>query len=297
MSAPAPFRCTDAARERADPQLGTAPQARRWLLLEHRGPWQVDALASAGIPSVLARVADSIADGTVRPLLIRRPGRPDPGAPRSWAVTYDEGLTRWGSLDADDGPARAAEALAAPGPGPDAVDDPVLLVCAHGLHDVCCAVRGRPVAAALAAEWPAETWECSHVGGDRFAANVVLLPDGVYYGNLDPASAVDTVQSHLRGEVRVEHLRGMTRVPPPAQVAVAAVHERFGPFGARDVVLVGLEHRSGGRWLLELAAPRPGLDRVLVTVSSTRRPPERLTCRAGAATPATDYAVLDLTVG
>ena len=67
---------------------------------------------------------------------------------------------------------------------------PILLVCTHGVHDTCCALRGRPVAAALAARWPGQVWECSHVGGDRFAPNVVVLPDGFYYGNLDPETAV-----------------------------------------------------------------------------------------------------------
>ncbi len=65
------------------------------------------------------------------------------------------------------------------------------LVCTHGRHDVCCAVRGRPVAAALAAAatgW--DVWECSHVGGDRFAANVLLVPSGELFGSLDEATAV-----------------------------------------------------------------------------------------------------------
>ena len=43
------FRCAAAARMRADPLAGSAPQTRGWLLLEHPGPWPVDAVAGSGI--------------------------------------------------------------------------------------------------------------------------------------------------------------------------------------------------------------------------------------------------------
>ena len=69
------------------------------------------------------------------------------------------------------------------------VDGPLFGVCTHGRHDACCAERGRPVAAALTASHPAETWEISHMGGDRFAANMVVLPEGLYYGRMDPGTA------------------------------------------------------------------------------------------------------------
>jgi (2Fe-2S) ferredoxin len=175
------------------------------------------------------------------------------------------------------------------------VSAPLLLVCAHGLHDVCCALRGRPVAAALAAPWPEATWECSHVGGDRFAANLVVLPDGVYYGNLDAGNAVPVVRAHLGGQVAVEHLRGMTRVPPAAQVAIAEVHRRYGPFGAADVEVSRVDHVDG-RWRVALTTPLPRPSAVTVTISSSRRRSAQLTCRAPGDTPAMEYRVVSVTV-
>ena len=32
-------------------------------------------------------------------------------------------------------------------------------------------------------------WQSSHIGGDRFAGNVVFLPEGLYYGRVEPAEA------------------------------------------------------------------------------------------------------------
>ena len=68
------------------------------------------------------------------------------------------------------------------------VEGPLYGVCTHGRHDACCAERGRPVCAALSELRPEQTWEVSHIGGDRFAANLVVLPEGLYYGHVEPES-------------------------------------------------------------------------------------------------------------
>lgn len=293
-----PFRCAVAARDREDPELGSAPLIRRWLLIEHRGPWQVDALAGSRIsPDVLELLGRTAAAQTARPLLIRRPGRTPDTASRAWAVVDERSQVTWGVWREDRDLEAAARVLAAPassGEQRSRPAEPILLVCAHGLHDVCCALRGRPVAAALAVEWPSATWECSHVGGDRFAANVVVLPEGVYYGNLDPDTAVASVRAHLGGEVPVAHLRGMTRVSPPAQVAIAAVHRRYGPFAAADVEVDRIEQQSPGLWRIELTTPQARSRPIAATVAATRRRPAQLTCRAASETPATEYRVVEL---
>jgi hypothetical protein len=121
----------------------------------------------------------------------------------------------------------------------------VALVCTHARHDICCALRGRPVAAALAAETDWDVWECSHLGGDRFAANVLLLPSGELYGGLDPQTATDTVRRFDAGRHSLPHWRGTygrTRVEQAAlyQAAVALADDRRGA-----VRVLGIEERPG----------------------------------------------------
>ena len=43
------FRCAAEARARGDELAGTASTVRGFLLLEHAGPWGVDALRDAGV--------------------------------------------------------------------------------------------------------------------------------------------------------------------------------------------------------------------------------------------------------
>jgi hypothetical protein len=162
----------------------------------------------------------------VRVQAIRRPGRTARGSARAWALvdTRDgRESIRWGSFGAD------AELLDVPLDGSaGAVDDaPLYLVCAHSRHDTCCALRGRPVAAALEALRPGRVWECSHVGGDRFAANVLVLPAGLMYGRVLPFAAAEFVAAAENDEVVGALLRGRIGVPSIAQAALAFAYEQL----------------------------------------------------------------------
>lgn len=286
--------CATAARRREDPILGTAAPARRWVLVEYPGGWATHALQSPLIPARVGARLESLARTSGgRVLLVRRHGRRRLDAPRSWAVVDHDGRQQWGTWQGGEDLQRAADAFAA-GPVPSGSQEPLLLVCAHGLHDTCCAVRGRPVAAVLADRWPDATWECSHVGGDRFAANVVVIPDGACYGNLSAASAARVVEAHLAGTVTPAHLRGLSTEPPVVQAAIVAAHERFGPGGARDLVGETAAGCGPDTWLVRLAG-RGALPAVVeATVTRERRPPAKLTCRAAGEAAAYAYVVTDV---
>ena len=289
-----PPRCADAADGRGDPRAGSASPVSRWLLLEQPGPWGRDALMSSRLDvTVAAEVSRRAAAAGARVLLIRRHGRAGltPQVRRHWALVDSrpgEEAVRWGRFEHDeelldvavDGPV-----VPRPHEGSGDPARPVYLACAHGRHDTCCAVRGREVAAALDTLAPGRVWECSHVGGCRFAANVVVLPYGLYYGGVTPATAAGLVEATERGHVVPELLRGRSSLPAAAQAAqdharaaLAGTSSRIGAFatvGSRTLddgsVTVELEQvgtptgllvtvrqaRSAEPVLLTCAAPRP----------------------------------------
>lgn len=270
-------RCSDAARERGDDLEASAPPTRRWLLLELPGPWGprglVDCRLSRPVAQALQERAD--ADG-MRVLLIRRAGRvasADDG--RRWAVVDQAtASTTWGRWDSE------RQLVDDPLPGPSdtnrtAVDGPSYLVCTHGRHDVCCAVRGRPVAQALAAIRPSDTWECSHVGGDRFAANVVVLPWGLYYGDVEGDEVGQLVALTEQGRLLLSRFRGRTGTPLPAQAAQQHVRREMG-IDERDALAVdAVDAVDADNWLVRLAGQPP------LTVTRTRVGiPTGLTCAA-----------------
>ncbi len=73
----------------------------------------------------------------------------------------------------------------------DTVAEPVLLVCTHAKRDRCCALEGRPILEELEGELGVESlWECSHLGGHRFAPTALLLPTGQVLGRMVAGEAL-----------------------------------------------------------------------------------------------------------
>lgn len=202
--------------------VATAPPARRWLLVEHPGPWGPQALTGAGFaPDVVAGIDAFCRDTGARFQLVRRTrargeSSEDRGRFAVVDITAGAERTRWGRVaDPADLPAALADLDA------HTVDDdePVYLVCAHGRHDTCCAMRGRPVAAVLAAAHPTRTWETTHTGGDRFAANVVLLPHGLVLGRVPAEEVLEVAARYDTGEVDTARVRGRAGLAPAVQAA------------------------------------------------------------------------------
>ncbi|MGJ7440804.1 sucrase ferredoxin [Aquipuribacter sp. MA13-6] len=292
MNAPTRLpRCADAAAERGDPRAGSASPVSRWFLLEQPGPWGRDALLSsrldAGVAAAMSRRATAAG---ARVLLVRRHGRAGhtPQGRRHWALVDSRPGTeavRWGRFEQDeellhvalDGPV-----VALPHEGPGDPTRPVYLACAHGRHDTCCAVRGREVASALDELAPGRVWECSHVGGCRFAANVVVLPHGLYYGGVTPASAAGLVEATENGQVVPDLLRGRSSLPAAVQAAQHHAREVLAGGETRIDDLRPLRSRAAEDGSVVVDLERAGTDRVVqVTVAQTPSgPPTPLTCAA-----------------
>lgn len=81
-----------------------------------------------------------------------------------------------------------------------------IAVCTHGNIDVACARFGYPIYKQLREEYAGETlrvWRCSHFGGHQFAPTLVDLPEGRYWGHIEP----DILDLLVRREGSVTGLR------------------------------------------------------------------------------------------
>ena len=153
----------------------------------------------------------------------------------------------------------------------------MVLVCTHGTRDACCAVRGRPIVATLARALPEEVWECTHLGGHRFAGTLLSLPDGACFGRLEPATAVEVVTSHRAGRTDAAHLRGTTRWEPAVQAALVAALAAHGPASADDAV-PGTVDVDGDRTTVEVLGRDSMPERVVVDVVTEALPDAPLSC-------------------
>lgn len=237
------FRCAAESLLRDEPVGGTATHVRTWLLLEHVGPWGDDALLDARLPDGLgAALTQQARTLRAKILLIRRfSSKPDGEGLRVFAAHADPVAPRLESGTIDD-PREVLDldltAFREGGTsGLAAYDGSIFCVCTNGRHDACCAERGRPVAKALDQAHPEETWEVSHIGGDRFAANMVVLPHGLYYGRLDPVSSIAVAGAHLAGELDLDHLRGRSSHPMAVQAAEIHLRRELGATREDDLRL------------------------------------------------------------
>ena len=179
-------RCSALSLALGEPLIGTASTVPNWVMLEHPGPWGPDALrASRLAPELAASLRTIDRQFGVRVVLIRRHGQgvseggsvrcflSHTGPGRPWL----EGLTLGRPSELLDLDLSPTDWSVPPGLG-EAVGGPLFLVCTHGRRDPCCAERGRPLARAVDAAYKDGLWESSHIGGDRFAGNLVCFRTG-----------------------------------------------------------------------------------------------------------------------
>jgi hypothetical protein len=284
--------CSAVSRAVAEPLFATASHVRAWMLVEQPGPWGREPLVESRLDPALGRALHAREHATgVRALLIRRPGRAVPG-PRRAFIAYSGRQARWLEELRIDDPGELLgldwtrlDTATPPGYGTP-LATPLYLACTNGRHDQCCATWGRPLAQALAGAVGERVWECSHIGGDRFAGNLVCLPEGVYYGRVGAAEAPRVVGLHERGRLDLEHYRGRCCYPMVVQAAehflrrdqdltdLDAVVAEWRKAAADGVVAVRFAARTGDRWLVRLEVVRADPERLL-TCQSTRpqRPP------------------------
>jgi hypothetical protein len=305
--------CATLSRALEEPLYGTASVVRGWVLLEQAGPWGREAVTESRLDPDLARALDGKAAAAhLRLLLIRRPGRGGPedrrggppvdrGAsqPSTCFVAHTSRRGRWLERRRLDDPAELlaldmARVVAGERPGfGEEATEPVYLACTNGRHDRCCATYGRPLALALQASQGDLVWESSHIGGDRFAGNLVCLPDGHYFGRVGPGDAERVVGLHRKGTIDLDHWRGCCIDPPVVQAAEWFARRRTGLAGFDDLVLDGRDKLAGGVDEVRFGLATGG--RLRVVVRTTRdADPRLLTCHSVRAEPPLSFTLLEL---
>jgi hypothetical protein len=260
------------------------------VLVEQPGPWGYDALASNRMPRAAA--ADLLQRARAldaRLVLLRRPddrttqvvrgfvartGPPDARSLSRFVVPSADAL---GRVDLES-LLRGQTRYGGTAPGSD--DGPLFLVCTNGRRDPCCAERGRSVFHALARVAGGSAWECSHIGGDRFAANVVWLPEGVYYGRVTAQDTPRIAAASTNHRIVLDLYRGRTHQPMPVQAAETHVRRSLDLDGVDDVLWSEWGTAEASPHRIETTFGLTTGRRVRVTVRVDRASPRPLTCHS-----------------
>lgn len=282
--------CSDAARLRGDDNSATASRVDVWILVELPLTWGREPIIDAAIPPAvrrsLQRVTDTIPHSRV--VFIRKRVHA-PGATRVYVVrssgTPIVGTRLLESLD--DVATLSFTALLESASAPET---PIVLVCTHGQHDSCCGRRGYPLFEALQQKSGLEVWQCSHIGGDRFAANAVVLPWGLYYGPVEARDADLFARTILTDDIFINGFRGRSTAPRVVQAAEIHVRRVTGMAGRDALEIVG-RARNGDSEVVRLRDP----NRVTYTMTIERyvsTEAAKLTCLAQTMNPVPQFRVV-----
>jgi hypothetical protein len=253
------FFCAVESREVGEDLFASAPKnISVWFLLEYPSTWQSDAFEGSDIPApVKQRLADILNQiPRSRLQLIRQQSRfacdcvtfyialareERPVLYHFQLPTYEDLLT----LD--------ISAICAEDPAfNDSIEtDPLFLVCTHGKRDKCCALYGLPVYNRAVEHAGGIVWQSSHVGGHRFAANLVCFPHGIYYGRLQPDQVPNLLEHYRAGQVDVESYRGRACYPPVAQAAEYFIRRSIGITAVEAFQLDSAMREPDQRWAVQ----------------------------------------------
>jgi hypothetical protein len=249
----------------------TAPKARRFLLLEQPGPWTGrNAVTHSDLDVGVARALLARADAAgVKVHLIRRSSRRSAPARHTCFLADTSRNGPWLQRFELSDPAQVLD-LDLDGDPAAAVDGPLYAVCTHGKRDPCCARRGRPLARAMRAARPDETWEIGHIGGHRFAATFLAFPHGLCFGRVPAAAGPEIVAGLEAGEIALEHLRGRAGDPPLVQAADVLVRRRLGLRGVGELAVEGVDG--------DVVTLRTPAGRLRAVVDRREAPPRPISC-------------------
>lgn len=228
--------CSVLAQQSNAPLYGTAAQVDCWLLIEYPNSWHAKALTDNVLPAKINRhlatlpsdvahlcgkklrvlfIKQSTRSQITRPLLML-------GCATSQTLLCSE-LSDYDTLTTVTAEHIANHQL----PNADPVDNGIFLVCTNGQRDMCCGRFGIPLYNKLQATYGARIWQTSHLGGHRFAPNLLCLPSGLSYGFVHEAQADQLIEQHDNGLISLPHLRGRSHYPPAAQAAEYFLRKEF----------------------------------------------------------------------
>lgn len=260
------FYCSELSQGSGEQIFGTASTGEVWLLLEYPSAWGSKPLEESALPAaVKSRLASLLKTiprsrilfvkqqsrrGEFLSLFVVRAREQSQHATQLKLKQYKD------LLDFDLAAIAAGDAAA----GGERVLDPLFLVCTHGRRDKCCAKYGYPLYKRMREGTAgANVWQSSHVGGDRFAANMVCFPHGLYYARVDAESGARIVEEYGRSRIVLENYRGRVCYSNQLQAAEFFARRESGLAGLADLFHAGGARLGEKIWRFRFSAPGAGM--------------------------------------
>ncbi|HEX7957533.1 MAG TPA: sucrase ferredoxin, partial [Pyrinomonadaceae bacterium] len=164
--------------------------------------------------------------------------------------------------------------------GGELCEQPLFLVCTHGRRDKCCAKFGVPLYNSLRERAGDTVWQSSHVGGDRFAGNLVCFPHGLFYGHETPEAGRRVAEEYRAGRVPLEKFRGRACYSHFIQAAESFVRAESGLSGVEALRFLSAEPAREEAWRVRFAERDAGRVHEALVGRRASDFSNRITCHA-----------------
>lgn len=243
------FYCSELSRHVAEETYGTASTGEVWVLLEYSRGWNPRAFEESDLsPTIKRHLSRTIRDIPRARLLFIKQERINKHPLTLFIVrarARDPFIVRY-QLESYEQLPKIDLAAAVAGELSSGIVTraPLYLVCTHGKRDKCCAKFGYALYKSLRAEAGESVWQSSHVGGDRFAANLLCFPHGLFFGHVTNEAGQTIVNEYEQGRLILENYRGRACYNHAVQSAEFFIRHESGLKGLDELHYLG-RHRVG----------------------------------------------------
>jgi hypothetical protein len=248
--------CSHLSRTASEQLFGTGPDAKTiWLLLEYNALWGAkvfpESTLSAPVKAHLSAFLDNTPSSNI--LFIRQPGRVSDEIAFYVIVATEENphLYRFQLNDYDDLLELDFAAVAGGAVTEPVYDEQLYLVCTNSKRDACCAKYGIGIYNELRQHVGNSAWQCSHIGGHRFAPTALFFPQGICYGRMNPNEAKSFVSLFREGQIALDYLRGRACYDRPTQAADALLRLEHNLTHVDDVQFINSETMGANEWSMQ----------------------------------------------
>lgn len=235
------FECSRVSQEKGEQPIGSARQVPAFVLIEWPRPWGSSALNTESLPDEIqesytrARRENEFAGKCLlfdrdpeystdqfRVFYYHLPSPPHATYEKEEYILPKSKLSDLCSVLLEDSEERSdfSEFLR-----PEA-NEREIFVCNHRERDPCCGKYGAEAYMNLRNEYASDDrriWKISHIGGHRFAPNIIDLPHGRYWGRLQTEELDSFVHRNEDFETIADRYRGWCALSAPEQVAEQAI--------------------------------------------------------------------------
>ena len=224
--------------------IGSAPHVGLWIFLEVRDVWEPKNLETNSLPGVANDwLDDAMARGEAEGLMPRvqfirhRRRSADPLT----VMIFRDGILRRQEI----GDYRELTDINPLDSQMPQFEEALYFVCTHARRDICCSREGLPTWQRLDDLSNGRAWQTTHLGGHRFAPNVLTFPTARSYGRV----RVDEVDAFFAaieaGNVPTRFLRGNSALPPDAQACEPIILSKQGRYVSVSDTNVKYETETG----------------------------------------------------